>query len=189
LKIAIFGGTFDPIHEAHLAVAREALHQFALDKILFVPAGNPPHKAAGTSFEDRYRMVELACRTEPHFEASRLEAGKRKSYSILTIEELRATLAPEDELFFLIGADAFDDLTTWHRWRDVANLVEFIVVTRPGHPIRSIPEARVRRLDSVALPVSSSEIRAELARGEAPVKLPPDVLHYVRERGLYQSPQ
>ncbi len=186
MKIAIFGGTFDPIHGAHLAVAREALHQFQLDRILFVPAGNPPHKHAGTSYDDRLRMVELACRAEPRFEVSRLEQGKRKSYSILTVEDVGNTLAPGDELFFLIGADAFEELPTWHRWEDVAQRVEFLVVTRPGHVIRSIPEARVRRLETVALPVSSSEIRAELARGVAPADLPPAVLAYVRERGLYR---
>ena len=186
MKSAIFGGTFDPIHGAHLAVAREALQQFHLDRVLFVPAGNPPHKAAGTSFEDRFRMVELACQPEPRFEASRLEAGKRKSYSIFTIEEVRASLQAGDELFFLIGADAFDELSTWFRWQDVARLVEFLVVTRPGHVIRSIPEARVRRLETIAMPVSSSEIRAELACGHAPPELPAEVLNYVRERGLYR---
>ncbi len=189
MKIAIFGGTFDPIHGAHLAVAREALLQFALDRILFVPAGNPPHKAAGTSFEDRFHMVELACREEPRFEASPLEAGARKSYSILTIEEVHAALSAEDELYFLIGADAFDDLPTWYRWHDVARLVRFLVVTRPGHVIQPIPEARVERLESVALQVSSSEVRAELARGEAPDDLPPRVLDYIRERGLYLPPR
>jgi len=189
LKIAIFGGTFDPIHGAHLAIAREALQQFALDRILFVPAGNPPHKAAGTPYEHRFRMVELACASEPRFEASRLEEGNHKSYSILTIEKLRPTLNPDDELFFLIGADAFDELPSWHRWQDVARLVEFLVVTRPGHEIRPIPEARVRRLESVALPASSSEIRAELARGEAPPDLPREVLRYIREQDLYRTAQ
>ncbi len=78
MKTAIFGGTFDPIHSAHLEMARQAADQFALDRVLFIPAGNPPHKHADTPFEHRYRMVELACAADPRFVASRLEEGERK---------------------------------------------------------------------------------------------------------------
>lgn len=188
MRLAIFGGTFDPIHTAHLRVAREAVRQFGLDKVLFVPASRPPHKGGTTSasYEDRYRMVALACEGEPFFEASRLEAGNHVSYSISTLEKVRATLAPEDELFFLIGADAFAEIQTWHRWRDVIRLAEFIVVTRPGHQYRVPEGARVRTLEKVALPVSSSELRARLAAGESPAEIPPAVLAYIRVRGLYQ---
>jgi len=188
LRLAIFGGTFDPIHAAHLTVAREAARQFNLSRVLFVPASRPPHKGGATCapYEDRYRMVELACRGEPLFESSRLEAGRRVSYSISTIEKLRASLAPEDELFFLIGADAFAEIRTWRRWRDVIRLVDFIVVTRPGHSYRVPPGARVHTLETVALPVSSSQLRARLAAGEAPGEIPPEVLAYIRERGLYR---
>ena len=188
MRLAIFGGTFDPIHTAHLMVAREALREFGLAKVLFVPAARPPHKGGATCapYEDRYRMVELACRGEPRFEASRLEAGDRVSYSISTLEKLRATLEPDAELFFLIGADAFAEIRTWRRWREVIRLVEFIVVTRPGHAYRVPRGARVHTLETVALPVSSSELRARLATGEAPAEIPPQVLAYIRERGLYR---
>lgn len=188
MKIAIFGGTFDPIHCAHLEVAREAVRQCGLGRVLFIPASHPPHKNNTTAapYEDRYRMVELACQGEPLFEPSRLEAGQRKSYSIDTIERVKAGLAAGDELYFLIGADAFSELHTWYRCGDVVRAVEFIVVTRPGHTYEIPPCARIQRLESLALPVSSSGIRARLAAGETPQELPRPVLEYIRAHGLYR---
>jgi nicotinate-nucleotide adenylyltransferase len=183
MRTAIFGGTFDPIHSAHLIVAREAADRFALDQVLFIPGANPPHKAAGAPYEDRYRMVELACTADHRFIPSRLEEGSEKSYSIYTIERVQA---PDQTLFFIIGADAFAEIRTWHRWEDVIRAVEFIVVTRPGHLYTSPPGALVHRLDTLALPVSSSEIRQALARGETPEELPSEVGEYVRSRGLYR---
>jgi nicotinate-nucleotide adenylyltransferase len=183
MKTAIFGGTFDPIHCAHLEMARQAADQFALDRVLFIPAGNPPHKHADTPFEQRYRMVELACAADPRFAASRLEEGERKSYSIDTIERVKAA---NGEVFFIIGADAFAEIETWHRWQDVIRAVEFIVAARPGHQIVSPPGARVHRLETVELPVSSSDIREALARGETPPDLPGNVADYIRANGLYQ---
>ena len=138
MRLALFGGTFDPIHCAHLTVALAAAETFSLDRVLFVPAANPPHKPSslGASYEDRLRMVELACEGEPRFEASRLEQGSGKSYSIDTIEKV---LAPDRQVFFIIGSDAFAEIETWHRWQDVIRAVDSIVVTRPGHPLRSPP--------------------------------------------------
>jgi nicotinate-nucleotide adenylyltransferase len=189
VKTAIFGGTFDPIHLAHLTMAREAMNRFGLSRVLFVPAAHPPHKASSTyaDYEDRFRMVELACQGEPRFEPSRLEAGEGRSYTIRTIEKVRTGLGPEDELYFLIGADAFDEIQTWHRWKDVMAQVEFIVGTRPGHRYTAPPGAKVHRLDSLALPVSSSELRGRLAQSESPEQIPGSVLRYIRERGLYRE--
>ena len=135
MRLAIFGGTFDPIHKAHLAVARRAADRFQLDRVLFVPASHPPHKAGITHapYDHRVRMAELACQGEARFEVSRLEEGGRRSYSIDTIEKLQARIGPADELFFIIGADAFAEIRTWRRWEDVARRVRFIVVSRPGH--------------------------------------------------------
>jgi nicotinate-nucleotide adenylyltransferase len=187
LRIAIFGGTFDPIHCAHLTVAHEALTRFSLDRILFVPAARPPHKNAPsiTPYEHRYRMVELACASNPAFVPSRLEEQRRHSYSIHTIEEVRRGLGPDDVLFFLIGADAFHEINTWHRAQDVMRLVRFLVVTRPGHSYRIPPGAQVEKLETLALPVSSSDIREQLRAGERVDELPSPVLDYIRSHGLY----
>jgi nicotinate-nucleotide adenylyltransferase len=186
MRTAIFGGTFDPIHSAHLEMARHAADQCRLDRVLFIPAGNPPHKHAEASFEHRYRMVELACAADPRFVASRLEEGVAKSYSIDTIERVMpGSTGGNGALFFIIGSDAFAEIRTWHRWEDVIRAVEFIVVARPGHEIAGPSGARVHRLDSVELPVSSSDIRDALSRGETPAELPPAIADYIRDHRLY----
>ncbi|MBI3282091.1 MAG: nicotinate (nicotinamide) nucleotide adenylyltransferase [Acidobacteria bacterium] len=187
MKIAIFGGTFDPVHNAHLAIARAAVDRFALDQVLFIPAANPPHKPgrAAAPYQDRLAMVRIAVRDQPRFEASGLEAREEKSYSIRTIERLRARLAPSDELYFLIGADAFAEITTWYRWRDVLRSVIFLIVTRPGHRYEVPADARALELSEVELPVSATVIRERLARGEQVDSIPPGVLEYIRTHGLY----
>jgi nicotinate-nucleotide adenylyltransferase len=190
VKLAIFGGTFDPIHNGHLAVARAAADRFHLDRVLFVPAARPPHKQVGAqaSYDHRVRMAELAGAGEPRFEVSRLEENTERSYSIETIEKLRKRLAPADELFFLIGADAFADIQTWRRWQDVAREVHFLVVSRPGSVYHVPAGARCDGLEDLRLDISSSAIRRDLAAGRTPADLPPAVLSYILEHGLYRTP-
>jgi nicotinate-nucleotide adenylyltransferase len=187
MRLAIFGGTFDPIHCAHLSVAREAADGFQLHRVLLIPADRPPHKAGATyaPYEDRVRMAELACAGEPRFEVSRLEQGTFRSYSIETIRKVRATLAPADELFFIIGADAFAEIRTWLRWEEVARTVRFIVVSRPRHVYEVPPGVAAERLDSLDLNISSSEIRRALASGERPSAVPAAVLEYIVDHHLY----
>jgi nicotinate-nucleotide adenylyltransferase len=163
-RIAIFGGTFDPVHDAHLAVAREAADAFSLDRVLFVPAKNPPHKLSDlhAGFDDRMRMVELACAEDARFEPSRIEDRPGHSYSFDTVVLARAQCSEATRLFFLIGADAFAEIRSWHRWQELMKLVEFIVVSRPRRAF-DVPEgAQVHRLDTLELPVSSSAIRTSL---------------------------
>ncbi|HEY3827131.1 MAG TPA: nicotinate (nicotinamide) nucleotide adenylyltransferase [Bryobacteraceae bacterium] len=191
LCTALFGGTFDPIHNAHLEIARAAADRFDLTKILFVPAANPPHKPDGATapYEDRVRMMELACASDSQFEVSRIEApisgNSARSYSIATIEKLRAMGI--EPLGFLIGADAFREIQTWHRWRDIVASVEFIVVTRPGSNWEIPPGAKIHELDGIDLPVSSSEIRRQVAEGGSEIPVPEAVLSYIREHWLYGS--
>lgn len=189
LRIALFGGTFDPIHSAHLTIAREAADRFKLDRVLFITAGNPPHKAPGatTPFEHRHRMVELACAADSRFMPSRLEQGAGKSYSIETIERVKQTVADGDELFFLIGADAFAEIGTWYRSAEVVGAVEFIVVSRPGYDYPVPAGARVHRLETLALPVSSSRIRKCFQDGGSVEDVPDAVAAYARQQGLYCS--
>jgi nicotinate-nucleotide adenylyltransferase len=194
--VALLGGTFDPIHSAHLEIARAAADRFGLTQVLFIPAASPPHKinAAVASYEDRVRMAELACADDPRFAVSRIEEGPGPSYSILTIEKLQARGIHRPA--FLIGADAFREIETWHRWRDLIAAVEFIVVTRPGAHYATRPGAdyavppgaTVHELPGISLPVSSSSIRARLAAGDdCADQLPASVIRYIRERGLYRS--
>ena len=187
MRLAIFGGVFDPIHCAHLAIARTAAERFRLDRVLFVPSAAPPHKSGITyaAYTDRVRITELACEGDPQFEASRLEENTAPSYSVDTIEKVRAGMGAEDELFFIIGADAFAEISTWRRWQDVARAVCFLVVSRPGHSYAVPPGVKFEQLDSVSLEVSSSEIRAKLARGEKPAEIPQRVLEYILEHRLY----
>ena len=186
-RVGVFGGTFDPIHDGHLALAREAAARYHLDRILFVPAAHPPHKAGVTHapYADRVRMAELACQGDPRFEVSRLEEDTQRSYSIDTIEKIRARLAPADLLYFLIGADAFAEIRTWHRWRDVARGVRFLVVSRPGHRYQPPQGVEFDRIDDIEVPISSSDIRRALASRQSPSGLPPAVLNYAVSHGLY----
>jgi nicotinate-nucleotide adenylyltransferase len=187
-RICLFGGTFDPIHNAHLQIADAARKRLNLDEVIFVPAANPPHKdnASLTSFEDRFRMVELACQPYPAFIPSRLEEGEARSYTISTLERFRKQMAGGDELYFLIGSDAFADLETWHRWQDVLMLTTFIVVSRPGETYHVPERATVIRLDGLNLPVASTTIRARLADGRETSELPEAVRNYIDEKGLYR---
>ncbi len=192
MSTGLFGGTFDPIHSTHLDIARQAADRFGLTKVLFIPAASPPHKsdAALGPYEDRVRMAELACACDARFEVSRVEAPSPSkpaapSYSIVAIEKLRA--AGLQSMSFLIGADAFAEIRSWHRWQDVVALVEFIVVTRPGASYETPPGAVVHELNGIESPVSSSLVRELIAKGEPLLPVPAPVLRYIRDRRLYRS--
>src|SRR5213079_250376 len=110
-----------------------------------------------------------------------------RSYSIDTIEGVRASLSSEDQLYFLIGADAFAEIRTWHRWRDVVRSVRFLVVSRPGHDYQAPPGVEFDRIDDIEVPLSSSDIRRALASRHNPTGLPPLVLNYAVSHGLYSA--
>jgi nicotinate-nucleotide adenylyltransferase len=188
-RICLFGGTFDPIHCAHLRLAEEASKRFQLDRVLFIPAGNPPHKSSTglTPYEARFRMVQIACAPYTSFEASRLEEAGQPSYTIDTVRRFKPSLKPSDQLYFLIGADAFDELETWKDWTDLVRTINFIVVTRPGIGYRTPPGATAFSLEGLELPISSSEIRAELAAGAPTPGLPERVRAFIDSRNLYKS--
>jgi nicotinate-nucleotide adenylyltransferase len=132
-------------------------------------------------------MAQLACQGEPRFEVSRLEEGARRSYSVNTVEKVRARMDAADDLYFLIGADAFAEIRSWRRWREVASAAEFLVASRPGYAYEVPEGVRLRRLDTLALGGSSSEIRAALAAGRRPAGVPAQVLDYIFEEALYRG--
>jgi nicotinate-nucleotide adenylyltransferase len=214
MNIAIFGGTFDPIHSGHLAAARAAQRRFRLDHILFIPTGNPPHKVHDhlTEFAQRYAMVAVACASEPRFIPSTLEAPTvdgSPRYSIDTVRTVRRRLRQHDRLFFLVGADAFLDLPQWREFRRLLDSVEFIVVSRPGFdvdalrhvappdllPARRLAQSgstiRLRHgaihiLHGVDAPVASRQIR-HAVRAHKPIGslVPALVEEYILKEGLY----
>jgi nicotinate-nucleotide adenylyltransferase len=148
MKIALFGGTFDPVHLGHIAVARAAAERFGLGRVYFVPADLPPHKQKRklTDFQHRFAMLALATADDPRFIASLLDAHTgQPNYSINTVRRLKSTLKKADKLYFLIGIDAFKDIATWRQPEELLAEVEFIVVSRPGYSLadigRALPES------------------------------------------------
>jgi len=203
MKLCFFGGTFDPPHRGHLTIARAAADRFALDRVLLVPANVPPHKRATpvTDYEHRLAMVKAAVAPQHH---SRLVASDIESpahtagapnYSVETLRQLRATLSPGDELYLLLGADAFQSFAKWHQPEEIARLAQFIVCNRPGYNIdaasAALPPAlraaiQMNRVDDVLEDVSATEIRAAVAAGRPLEDLvPPAVAQYIREHRLY----
>lgn len=197
MKLAVFGGTFNPVHSGHLRVAENLLGAGLADRVLFVPARLPPHKAdAGLApAEARLEMVRLAIAGMPACEASELEIGREgPSYTVDTLGAL-ARERPGDDLGFVLGSDNFAEVGGWSRFPELLGLCEFLVVARPGHPLRapppSVPPAMVPRLRYRAVPgptvrVASSELRRMLREGRDVSRwLSPPVLAYIRARKLY----
>ena len=201
MRVGFFGGTFDPPHIGHLAVARAAAQDFHLDRLLLVPTGRQPLKpvAPGASYKDRLAMVAVLCEGERAMEASALEAptsGASPNYTVDTLRELRASLAPHDQVFVVVGADSFLDL---RRWRDPDGLLaeaEWIVVSRPGFSLQSLTSlhltekqrARVALLTEVEVPVSATELRRKLRDGENCGEwIPASVLSYITKHDLYRE--
>jgi nicotinate-nucleotide adenylyltransferase len=141
-RIALFGGTFDPIHLGHLAVARAAARRFHLDRIYFIPCANPPHKPSSEllPFAHRFTMVALACAEDPRFVPSLAEGetngtGRRVFYSVDTVQRFqREFRRPGDHIYFVMGADSFLDIRAWKNYRTFLGLCDFIVAHRPGFP-------------------------------------------------------
>ena len=196
MSVAIFGGTFDPIHRGHVEIVRAAANRFGLEQVLFIPSGHPPHKQdhPEASYEHRFLMTALACKADPRFRPSRLEApggGTSPHYSVDTIRRVTDQLVSGEKLFFITGSDAFAEVTLWYKWREVAAAVEFIVVSRPGTDfgLGEAPKGiRAHWLGGVELPISSTEVRGRLRSGaNTDELLPSEVAEYVSRHGLYRA--
>jgi nicotinate-nucleotide adenylyltransferase len=194
-RIGIMGGTFDPIHYGHLVAAEEARWQFRLDQVLFIPTGRPWQKPVGVSpAEDRYLMAVIATASNPAFAVSRLEVDTPgPTYTADTLRRLRAELPEGTRLLFIGGADLLQQLPTWKDPEQVLALVELIAATRPDFDVddvvRKVPAAtgRIHRMEIPALAISSSDIRARVARGASIEYLVPEgVARYIEKRALYR---
>ena len=181
--IGILGGTFDPVHNAHLAWARAALEHLKLDQILFIPTGTTRYRSpAVASGEDRAAMLRLAVAGEPRFRVDTRELQPEASgYTVDTLKALRSELG-EADLYLLIGADQYEKLGTWHRPEEVRRLAKIAVFARPGFH----PQEKPDLIPMQPVPISASEIRARLRHGGSPEGLvPPAVANYIARRKLY----
>ena len=191
MRIALFGGSFDPVHNAHLALARLALDELQLDRLLWIPAGQPWQKARKLSpAADREAMLRLAIADEPRFALDRRELLRQgPSYTLDTVRELQAEV-PGAQLVLLIGQDQYAGLHTWAGWQDLLARVTLAVANRPG-PLPAV-DPEVQRLAHRALPlppldIAATDIRARVARGERIDHLvPPEVARYIDQHGLYR---
>ena len=182
-RVGVFGGTFDPVHVGHLAIANAALDELGLDRVYFIPARRSPLKQAGpiVGGEDRLAMLTAATAGEPRFRVSSVELDRKTpSFTVDTLEALR----DEGELFLILGSDAYADFHRWHEPERIRGLATVVLAARPGAP--NAPSG-VRMLDSPLMDISSRELRARAARGRSLRYLVPEaVLRYIEEHRLYR---
>lgn len=195
-KIGLFGGTFDPPHIGHTALAKAVLEKISLDKIIFIPAGNPPHKTKKcvTEKHHRFEMIRLATEKRSEFLISDFDFKNEKpNYSHITIEHFKATY-PDDEIFFIVGADSYRDFPKWKNYPDILSLCTFIVVNRDGADVydcflkykKEKPQHKALFLDDFSYDVSSTELREKLSSGKNCEEfLHESVFEYIKNNGLY----
>ena len=198
-RIGLLGGTFDPIHLGHLIVAEEARTRLSLDRLLLVPSRHPWRKAGREIAHeaDRLAMVRLAVEGNPGFEVSMVDLDRAgPSYSVDTVSDVRATLSPEAELYFILGYDALMDLPHWHAPDELARITRLVTVIRPGYALdwspleQAIPQARetVTLLETPEIGISSTEVRQRVAAGRSIRYWVPDlVAEYIQQQGLYRG--
>ncbi|WP_339138016.1 MAG: nicotinate (nicotinamide) nucleotide adenylyltransferase [Candidatus Electrothrix sp. GW3-4] len=216
IRIGLFGGAFDPVHNGHLAIAHQATKEAWLDVVLFIPTADPPHKAGlGASYWHRVAMLETALTgasmAQEHFVISLLEAELSfPSYTVNTLSELKKRLL-DPRCYFIIGADSLLDLHLWYQYQKLLCLTHLIVISRPGIPLSAMQQAieclpgffhpdtsgqRWRRSDGAEIlllmnqlteDISSTMIRVELQQGRVPQEVDSRVRAYIEEYGLYQE--
>lgn len=191
-RIGILGGTFDPVHLGHLIIAQEALAQCCLDRVLFVPSADPPHKNAAdvAPAEARSRMVALAVDGQPRFELCRIELDRTgKSYTVETLRQLRGKLGSATEFYLIIGADNAPEMSTWCDPHGVLDLAHVTVMGRPGFLPDEVDRriaARMRFLETPLIEISSTQIRSRIRTGK-PIRywVPDKVVRYIEAHRLY----
>ncbi|HEY7270813.1 MAG TPA: nicotinate-nucleotide adenylyltransferase [Dehalococcoidia bacterium] len=198
MRIGVLGGTFDPIHTGHLILASCAADQLKLDKVLFIPAGDPWRKAARTvtAGAKRLEMVRLATTDDPRFDLDDRELRREgPTYTSDTIRELKAECGPQAQLFFLAGEDALDDMRFWHKPDVIFAAARLAVAPRMATPLPSPPDhegaslelPEFERINMPYVGISSSDVRERAARGGSLRYLVPDAVdHYIKQEGLYR---
>jgi nicotinate-nucleotide adenylyltransferase len=193
-RVGVMGGTFDPIHVGHLIAGTEALHDFQLDLIVFVPTGRPWQKKDYSNPEDRFMMTLLGTAAHQSFAVSRMELDRRGlTYTADTMKQLRDLYGDRVDFFFIAGADAILQLGTWERLDELKDLTEMIAVTRPGFDLDAFkPQPGWPRVHQLTMPyvdVSASEIRERVRMGK-PIDylVPAAVRDYIRTHALYTAP-
>ena len=217
-RVAIYGGTFDPVHNGHLEVARRVLELFELDEVLFVPACVPPHKrtAGVSSAFHRFAMLALATEGDERLRISTLELDEpERPYAVDTVARMRHEAGADSRLFFMIGADSWSEITTWHEWQRLLKMCDLIVVTRPGYELsEDVPEVatvvdlrgmtrqeiserlssdrgpRTFLTDAAMVDVSATRIRATVQTNDwvtLNAMVPAPVASYIEKYELYQN--
>jgi len=199
MRVALFGGSFDPPHHGHIAIATAAADVFDLDSVLFAPVGHQPLKPEGAPapFADRLAMVELACREDSRFTVSDLDGPRSDGVPNYTVDTLAALhdSMPDVRLFNLVGADSFLDLPRWHEPERLLELAEWIVVSRPGYALADLSplgltphqRGRVHLLQTVHEDVAATNLRERLEAGDLCVDvLSPAVSAYIQAHHLYR---
>src|SRR5882762_5629988 len=216
-RTAIYGGTFDPVHRGHIEVARKVLELFELEEVLFVPACVPPHKSDVSSAFHRFAMLALATERDARLRISTVELDEPdRPYAVDTVERMQSSMGAERHLFFMIGADSWSEITTWHEWQRLLRMCDLIIVTRPGYELsgnipngaaqvvgvrgmsgREISEVlggdsgpRTFLTDAAMIDISATAIRAAASAGESErlrEMVPPAVANYIEKCELYKN--
>jgi nicotinate-nucleotide adenylyltransferase len=195
-RIALYGGTFDPVHLGHLEVARRVSELFEIEKVVFIPAQIAPHKVGRSVTEPihRYAMLALATQDDPQLSIStfELDAPDRR-YTVETVAEFQRMLGDDAELFFIMGADSWSEITTWREWERLLTMTNHIVVTRPGYEVAPAPAGLGERIfftDAVMKDISATNIRrlaSEGLYGELEELVPQSVAGYIKKYGIYRD--
>jgi len=211
-RIAFYGGSFDPVHNGHLAIAHALLMQFGLDRFVFIPAFHAPHKKRSrpTSAYDRFAMLCILTQNDPRMSVSKMEIEMpERPFSVETLERLNTEL-PNDDIFFVMGADSWMEITAWREWEKVLTMANHIVMTRPGTNIdlthvtdeirgliidlrngngqrHTSQERHIYLTDTVQVDVSATDIRQKLRSGDASWRadVPPEVAKYIDKYQIY----
>ncbi|MCS7259015.1 MAG: nicotinate-nucleotide adenylyltransferase [candidate division WOR-3 bacterium] len=185
MKLGIFGGAFDPIHLGHLIIAEEVREILQLDKILFIPTYNPPHKKCVASYEDRCNMVKLAISDNSFFELCEIEKNTVTSWTIDTLKNLKK-IYPHDELYLIIGTDQYQALSSWKSPEELKNYARLVVIPRPGTVEAPKANNQVVYLTTSLIDIASKKIRDDLKNNRSvKYKVTDNVLEYIKQNKLY----